>query len=194
MQILISQSCLSSHRTAASCLLVLPCEGSQLQWSYPCTWSILQWHERKEEKLCLHMILILIKKKKSKEIKCLRSLRCSYLVSQIFLCEKKMVFKKPNHCAFSAHLFPFCLLIGERENLPSSDWHLLQQRMWSKQFSSFFFKLIGRYLVNWRLVSIAVKWGQSLHFCKISKYKPSITPPCPALATLTKTTASVSSN
>jgi len=35
MQMLGSQPCLSPHCTAARCLLVFPCEGSQLQRSFP---------------------------------------------------------------------------------------------------------------------------------------------------------------
>lgn len=78
--------------------------------------------ERRKNCACIMIVILsFLKKKKAKEIKCLRSLRCSYLVSQIVLCEKKMVFKKKkkHRCAFSAHLLPFCLLIGERKEPPT---------------------------------------------------------------------------
>lgn len=117
------------------------------------------------------MIVILILKK-SQEIKCLRILRCSYLVSEIFLYEKKMVFikKKKKRSTFSAHLFTFCLLTGERKKIsrPLIGICFNKEREVSN-FLPFSFKLIGCYLVNWRLVSIAVKWRQSMYFCNISK-------------------------
>lgn len=61
------------------------------------------------------MIVILILKK-SQEIKCLRILRCSYLVSEIFLYEKKMVFirKKKKEVLF-LHIFSHFVFSQEKE-------------------------------------------------------------------------------
>lgn len=62
------------------------------------------------------MIVILILKK-SQEIKCLRILRCSYLVSEIFLYEKKMVFikKKKKKEVLFLHIFSHFAFSQEKE-------------------------------------------------------------------------------